>query len=343
MDKLNRIIESYPPELKLLLVFCGSERWEVAELLPVVEWDKFIAWVKRHRVTPAVYRYIKKNPAEVPEVVANKIEQRYKKVTQKNMLLLSETVKICSNLSEAGISAVPIKGVILSYQLYGDFISREVRDIDLLIDQERLTESIAFLEKKGYYIESKISKNKKKIKNTFYPIVLKNLENYVSIELHRRLLPWEGIGSDLTETFLNNKEFVEAGLYSLRVPPPEQHSIFCILHGMKHLWSSLQWVNDIIYLKKTSEKEIIKYEYLNNASEKVYSSLYNKENKSKEHTYTREFWERKCLSTIKTLNEKKLKTISYKLLYIKLALWMNNNQRSFKSRYLCEFIQRYFP
>ncbi len=31
MDKLNKIVESFPVELKLLLVCCGSERWEAAD------------------------------------------------------------------------------------------------------------------------------------------------------------------------------------------------------------------------------------------------------------------------------------------------------------------------
>lgn len=85
VDKLNKIIEGYPVELKMLLVCCGSERWTVGELLPshalhpkgsyaheTIDWERFYQWMRRHRVAPAVYRYIKKNPAGVPEVMVKK-------------------------------------------------------------------------------------------------------------------------------------------------------------------------------------------------------------------------------------------------------------------------------
>jgi hypothetical protein len=50
VEKLNRIIEKYPPELKLLLFCCGSERWKAEDLLPGINWELFLQWVKRHRV-----------------------------------------------------------------------------------------------------------------------------------------------------------------------------------------------------------------------------------------------------------------------------------------------------
>jgi hypothetical protein len=347
VKKLNRIIESYPPELKLLLVFCGSERWEAEKLIPEVKWDIFLAWIKRHRVTPAVYRYIKKNQAVVPEEVAKTIEQRFEKITKRNLLLAGEVIQICNALENIGINAIPIKGVVLSWQLYGNLNERETRDIDILITPGNVNKVIPFLTKSGYSLYE--IKHKKeflengKIALRDYPISLKNDTKNVIIELHWQLLPWKGLCSKLFNEMWDTKKhvlFQGAFIDSIDLL---RHMEFNVYHGTKHFWSGLQWVMDIKYWQSTEIKptDILAFENVNcyENSHTLIDLLFKK---SDNKVSVSDKWLNIFVSSISTMDESVFKSLYYKLKNIRLAFWLNLKNRGFWKVYLKYFWLKLF-
>ena len=109
MKKLNRIIESYPPELKFLLICCGSERWKAEDLLPGINWDLFLQWVKQHRVNPHVYQFGIKNPVVFPIEILTQINNTQKINTQRMLRLTGEMLRLQKLFNDNGIKTFHLK------------------------------------------------------------------------------------------------------------------------------------------------------------------------------------------------------------------------------------------
>lgn len=350
MDRLNKIIENYPVELKMLFVCCGSERWNVEDLLPArtlhpkgasahkaIDWDLFYQWMRRHRVAPAVYRYIKKNPAVLPEVVVKRVEERYREVVLRNIMLLAETIKVSNLLNSASVINLPFKGISLSFQLYGNINGREIRDIDILIEKRDIIKSVELLINNGFILLQNI-KNKEKLFKEFYPVVLKHKELPYTIELHRRLLPWEGLGNELIPTFFRNSIKINTEGYAISAPPAAEHAEFAIYHGTKHLWSGLQWLNDLEHAYKVTGSSNSFCPHAIDLAVSLYNYLYGKKTDSGNNKFYG--WKKICLKSIGVFKESELKKLFYKIQYFRMAVWMNKNRKRFMIEYLMEFFFR---
>jgi hypothetical protein len=57
---------------------------------------------------------------------------------------------VVGRLEAAGIRALPLKGPFLSRRVHGDYASRMVNDLDLLVDRARLDEAVAVVSELGY-------------------------------------------------------------------------------------------------------------------------------------------------------------------------------------------------
>jgi hypothetical protein len=245
MERLNKLIELYPPELKLVIVCCGSKRWRAEDLVGEVDWEVFLQWVKRHRVTPAVYLYLKENSKGVPEEVVRRIEKRYKEITKRNLLLAGEVIKICKLLRDNNIKAIPLKGVFLSKQLYNDFNFRETRDIDILIEKDGLNNAIEVLESIDYFDKKTVNYSSEKFRFINHHISLINSRYKINLELHWRLFRIANTGSGIETDFNNsiiNSDFNNVDEF---LPDINLHVRYVILHGMKHWWNSLNWFLDL--------------------------------------------------------------------------------------------------
>ena len=252
VDKLNKIIEGYPVELKMLLVCCGSERWKVEDLLPsrtlhpkgsyaheTIDWERFYQWMRRHRVAPAVYRYIKKNPAVLPEEVVTKVKKDQERITRRTLLLTSELIRIGKLLDENNIPWFTMKGPVLARHLYGDVAGRDYRDLDIFVKQEDLVQAFDILKKSGYTSLLKLSlRNLVKI---YHHIELFNSVIKTKVELH-----WKLFANEYLFQFSKNETCSYFLNETNKIPTIDKlsQSTFIIIHNAQHQWNELQWLID---------------------------------------------------------------------------------------------------
>lgn len=257
MNKLLKIIENYPPELKLLLVCCGSERWAVEELLPAttptlkgdsphtaIDWEQFYKWIRRHRVTPVVYRYIKKNPAVLPEEVVQWVEDDQRRITKRALLLTGELVRIGKLLDKNNIPWFCMKGPVLAMQLYKDVAARDYRDIDLFIKEEDIEKAYYLIKSSGYKSKYKAKYTIHQAKKVSHNIGLFNFDKKVSLELHYRLYFNQKFSYLNYKSFFNDLETIQISNYSIKLPKTDLNFSFIIEHSANHGFSDLQWIID---------------------------------------------------------------------------------------------------
>lgn len=339
MNKLNRIIESYPQELKLVLVCCGSERWNAEDLLPDINWELFLQWVKRHRVNPAVYRYIKKNPAVLPEEVSRKIEQKYYQITQRNLLLAIETIQICSTLEKTNINAIPLKGVFLSKLFNNDYNYRETRDIDILVEFNNIEKSIPILAKLGY--NKKLHESDDFSKTSFqksnHHIVFNNPEKKTSLEVHWNFFVFNEQVKNTQKHLCDNSSIDNET--NIRLARFQDHLNFVILHGYNHWWHALQWLLDAKEYFKTKNPTIKPevYSEINDVllqTEILIDLLFNKNTELK---FTRQHQRTNIKNSLKAINildQKKLTSPLMRLKRINLFFDLNRMEKGFLITYL---------
>ena len=115
------------------------------------DWAEYLRLVERHQVVALSWAALSRVPKiPVPEPVEQQLHRlsdacRIQAV--KHCLLLTE---IFEEFNRAGIPVMPLKGPVLSFELYGDVGLRQSEDLDLQVPNEDLRRAMACLEETGW-------------------------------------------------------------------------------------------------------------------------------------------------------------------------------------------------
>ena len=120
-----------------------------------LDWKLVCTICRNHSIRPVVYKTLL--TIELPVEIERLLKEEYLSCTVKNWKQALETERIITLLADNSIQAWPYKGTAFSRQFYGDIISRESSDIDLVIHPDDLDIVIMLMEKDGYLSEDNIS------------------------------------------------------------------------------------------------------------------------------------------------------------------------------------------
>jgi len=245
VEKLNNIIENYPPELKLLLICCGSERWMSQDLLKNINWETFLQLVKRHRVNSHVYNFFFQNPCFFPAEILKHIQESQTVNSRRMLRLSAEMLRLQNLFLTNNIKIIPFKGPSLACQIYNDPGMRHSIDLDFLAIPEDLDKISTLMVKQGYKQikpDFPLSPRQKKVHKTMiHHFYFKNIETGLLVEIHWKLITPSSL-------FLNSENlFFKSLLPSEPFPciKPELLIHYLIVHGSMHRWYKLFWLKDI--------------------------------------------------------------------------------------------------
>src|SRR5438309_5482727 len=130
----------------------SDERARAREFLSgTVEWSLLLDRAYAHQVYPLVYRNLRQLEfSAVPHEVQTELKGTYLANALRNQLFSDELACLLRQLSDAGIPAIPLKGVALAEPLYGDTAARVCSDLDLLVRPAQLHRAIAVILGAGY-------------------------------------------------------------------------------------------------------------------------------------------------------------------------------------------------
>jgi len=206
-------------------------------------WHPFLVLVKRHQMSMLAANALRQAGVEPPaNLVRIDGEQRMKALS-----ITGEAVRLVEALGEVGITAVILKGPLLSQTLYRDPAMRQSVDLDLLVDWEQFRAACEALAPLGYRVISneppwddwRIEPWRRLAKD----ITLFHSEREFSLELHHRLkspealLPGLGVAQTTGAVTMAGREF----------PAFERADLFTYLcvHGATSFWDRLKWLADI--------------------------------------------------------------------------------------------------
>lgn len=245
------ILDAFRPEEQLLLRCVRTEpEGEQAEVIRVLltsplDWNYLLETTRHHRMIPLLYWCLKGTFAEyVPEQTLESLRTGFRDNTLRNLSMLHEIKSVTQILAQAGIPAVPFKGVVLALQAYHHAALRVCRDIDLIVPHQYIHQAKDLLLKSGYqfhseYVGADRSALYQQGSNAF-PLV--NSANGLILELHWRLMPELSIDSDYFWEKAAPQEYSGAKVLQFS---PEDLILLLLIHGSKHLWSELIWAVDV--------------------------------------------------------------------------------------------------
>ncbi len=221
-----------------------------------IDWNNFIKLVvDRHRVTGPVYKnlmlYAK---ALIPESVSGHLKRKYQQSAFKMLAMTTELVNIIGIFDKHGIRALPFKGPVLGMQLFGDCCMRRSGDLDIVVPQESLPHAEKLLMNSGY--------KKVKPQNQFSPKQYKsfikksvhsnffNPDTQISVELHWKFFS-DYICSVNFDSVWQNRQMIKIGQSQLPSCALDDKVILLLIHGGKHSWRRLFWLNDIFLILNT--------------------------------------------------------------------------------------------
>ena len=213
-----------------------------------LKWDFLLRTARLHGMLPLLDHHLRSVPPEwVPESAARLLLDHHKSNTWRSILLSRSLIQVLKLLEEAGIQAIPIKGPLLAFSLYGDLTRRALSDLDLLVQPHQMQQVQSLLSASGY----RLRKDESPLPNRFHESFF-DQEGF-RIEVHWSLLEPDlrtGLGPLNFWDRLVRRRFLGTTLQTLS---NEDHLIMVAIHGRRYNWYGIRWICDAARLASRVE------------------------------------------------------------------------------------------
>jgi hypothetical protein len=241
------------PALRLLLTCCRRNP-DVAQLDTAAsslrDWSRITSLARHHLVTPQVLLHLKRTtPGLVPMDTFAELGAEGRRAAVLNLLHLAELRQLAEcYLVPARIRYLVVKGLGISARYYGHVSLRLSRDIDLLVDPDRLLELTTALMENGYRLsDARLVNNANDLRAycAMHAEINMISPRGVVIQLHQ-LLDFTGcqypVG--ISELF-DLAEHIAIGEDTHPVMPTLELFVYIAYHHGRHQWSRLHWIADL--------------------------------------------------------------------------------------------------
>jgi hypothetical protein len=210
------------------------------------DWDEYLALVERHGTPALSWEVLKRVPeTDLPAMVRQALQQRSAACRMQAVRLTSLLMQVLKDLSQEGIPLIPLKGPLLSLELYGDLGIRHSQDIDIMVPLGDMPRAQARLEKMGWRVH---------LQPTFSP---RHTEVFLKINHH--MIYWHPVHRYLLELHWRPKwethdriggqwarstASVWNGLCYRALSPVDLTLQLCE-HGSGHAWFRSKWLSDL--------------------------------------------------------------------------------------------------
>ncbi|NWH03394.1 nucleotidyltransferase domain-containing protein [Desulfobacter latus] len=258
-------ISQFPPELSLLTTCLRQFNREAPidgfekRIGKGMDWHLFFQLVERHRVAVQAYHSLKRLPqGHVDPHILNRLKNQSGLVVQRSLAITAQLASLAQQFDDARIPFLAFKGPIAGYDLYGNPGVRQMRDLDILVDPDQLTRAETVLRERGYHRTvpdfTMTARQFSYYKKNQHHFVYAHPEKTCVVELHWRLFNNPALLPMEYRTLWQHKREIKVGHQRVRTFGPEHTFLILSIHGSKHHWNRLFWLNDIARLMR---KEVI--------------------------------------------------------------------------------------
>lgn len=213
-----------------------------------LDWDLFLGWVRRHRVTSLVARNLLRAADGVaPASVLDRLAEEAHRTALRTLSQATETIRIARLLNDAGIRVLMLKGPALSVRAFRDIALRDMWDIDLLVDREQLWTADKLLTDTGHSrTDPRVALTRRQrlaSERWIYHFVYRSTSG-CRVELHWNLRDTSLFQLEPAALWHRTGVVRIAGQAIATLPDDTLLPYLC-LHGASHRWFRLKWLADI--------------------------------------------------------------------------------------------------
>ncbi len=214
-----------------------------------VDWHAFLSLVDRHRVIVPPGTLHRAAGPDVPAWVDERLQARKAEACRQALAQAAELVRLQRALGSRGIEILPLKGVMLSVQLFGDPAMRTTRDLDLLVAPGQVDEADQILGADGYrrtHPDCTFTPRRKRwILCHGHHFGYLHGERRQVVELHWRFPSWTT--AQVAELWNHGRAADWMGTNFLNLAE-DALLLFQCDHGARHRWRRIKWLADVATL-----------------------------------------------------------------------------------------------
>lgn len=247
------------PEFRLLAAcsWIATERFESLQRERVrqacageIPWDRFLSLVAVHGVQPQAYEALRRHGEVVPQDVLARLREHRLRISAASLRQAAELARLAGLFAAEGINLLPLKGVVLSQQLYEDPGMRVSGDLDLMVQPDQCEKVGEILEREGYccglHGNPLTGKQKEHLRKHEYHLAYSNENKHISIELHWSIGElW--LPEHLRLLWENSYASDWAGR-PVRMLDPDILLLSLCDHGARHRFCCMKWLSDVARL-----------------------------------------------------------------------------------------------
>jgi hypothetical protein len=210
-----------------------------------LDWNVFLALVRRHQVPGLAQLALARAGAGLlPPNVAGDLKGLAQSASRRALQSAAELVRLCTAFEAKSIAIVPLKGVILSWQLFGDPGTRYAGDLDVMIRPDDLGRADVLLCAIGYVCSVPTS-GLRLLRTHSYECTYRHGSTGHSIDVHWGNELWTAGQTAELWDHCETREWGGAGIRHLN---GDALLLFLCDHGTKHRWSLIKWLGDVAML-----------------------------------------------------------------------------------------------
>lgn len=212
-----------------------------------IDWNQFILLVDRHRVPVLAYLALRRHAAgHVPDEIIGRLKDRSAGSRIQALRHAAELVRLVKIFSDHGIGVIPLKGLLLSQQLYDDPCIRHAKDLDIMVRPEHIDHADRLLKKEGYvniFPGFELTERQKRYLNTgIHHFEYMHRASGLNLELHWRSWLWTAAQTEELWAHSHDETWLGA---SLQLLEDDFQFLYLCDHGAGHRWYRLKWLSDI--------------------------------------------------------------------------------------------------
>jgi len=237
---------------------CWQEKQEQAIREAIAagpDWTEYLRLVDRHRTPALSWAALKRVPGlEIPQPARQELQKRSDACRMQAMRHCIHLASMLKAFNRAGIPVMPMKGPILSLELYGDVGLRQSHDLDLMVTPEDLASAQACLESMGWRQDA-----------AWFPLTPRQWEQHLRMEQHLTFIdPQRECFLELHWRFVWDQPGLNSARWARSVSSvwqgcayqamnPIDQVLYLCSHGAEHAWSRAKWLGDLARIHAVSK------------------------------------------------------------------------------------------
>jgi hypothetical protein len=207
-----------------------------------VRWDEFLALIRRHQVPSLAYKTLRTE--RIPREVLRELKGLSASACAAALHTAAELARLSRAFAQNGIAVMPLKGVMLSIQLFGDPATRHPGDLDLMVKPEDFDRAVDLLVSLGY--RSKLTRPMQELVRAHgYECSYWHDRLQLLVDVHWTQERWTA--PQISELWTHCRNTSWMGI-DLQILEGDALLLFLCDHGSRHKWSRIKWLGDVAML-----------------------------------------------------------------------------------------------